>query len=86
MACPLQDRNAELEANDLLPSDLTNVSMEFIQTNPIFRRELLRHDIPSFDAILVLTEQRHCNRAVIEEALRHIGQDVACHPVCSTGC
>jgi len=36
--------------------DLTNIEVDFQSTNPIFRRDLEKFDIPSYDSILVLTE------------------------------
>jgi hypothetical protein len=38
--------------------DLHNLTVDFSSETPIFRRELERVDIPSYDAILVLTETR----------------------------
>merc|ERR1712072_1662876 len=55
----IEDRIAELEENQLVPDqDLKNITVNFLQQNPIFRRDLLRCDIPSYDSILVLTETR----------------------------
>merc|ERR1719183_3406140 len=55
----VEDRIKELADNSCVPSeDLKNITVEFQQQNPIFRRELERCDIPSYDAILVLTETR----------------------------
>jgi len=54
-----EDRRAELEDAQCNPDeDLQNVQVSFQVQNPIFRRELERVDIPSYDAILVLTEAR----------------------------
>lgn len=53
-----EDRRMELEdAQCMVDEDLKNVEVDFQQQNPIFRRELERCDIPSYDAILVLTEE-----------------------------
>merc|ERR1711970_139129 len=55
----VEDRIKELADNSCVPSeDLKNITVEFQQQNPIFRRELERCDIPSYDSILVLTETR----------------------------
>merc|ERR1711981_1265544 len=55
----IEDRRAELEDAQCVPDeDLANLDVTFEQQNPIFRRELERCDIPSYDAILVLTETR----------------------------
>jgi hypothetical protein len=58
----IEDRIQELADADLVvdgeTSDLERLTVEFQQQNPIFRRELQRVDIPSFDSILVLTETR----------------------------
>merc|ERR1711981_1468726 len=55
----VEDRVQELRDNQCVPEeDLKNLTVEFQQQNPIFRRELERCDIPSFDSILVLTETR----------------------------
>jgi len=55
----VETRLEELEEGGCIPAeDLSRVKVEFVQTNPIFRRELLKHDISSYDSILVLTESR----------------------------
>jgi len=53
-----QDRVDELlHAGCNVESDTQNLSVVLEQENPIFRRELERVDVPSFDSILILTEE-----------------------------
>ena len=54
----IEDRIAELAENQcVVEEDLKNLRVSFEARNPIFRRELERVDIPSYDSILV-TETR----------------------------
>jgi len=55
----VEERVAEmLEANYDVDKDPRNLSVLLKSCSPIFRRELEMQEIPTFDAILVLTEQR----------------------------
>jgi hypothetical protein len=54
-----EDRIAEmLDAGFDVTAHAKNLEILFEQQNPIFRRELERINIPEFDAILILTEER----------------------------
>jgi len=54
-----EDRLAELEDNMCKPDeDLKNLELNILEENPIFRRELLKCEIETYDSILVLTESR----------------------------
>jgi hypothetical protein len=56
----LNDNGLDWEGSGADPdmSVLSNVTVSFLQENPIFKRDLLRCNIEEFDSILVLTETR----------------------------